>query len=295
MKKTEKTALTAAIFAAALYGGSNAATDTIEASASSTSTTTVVGARSDMVQPVISQDIIDDLNSKMSAVYGPPPSYNDDKNEEDDIITTTTELVTLYAPPAYWITTPVPDEAETSTTTTDRVIAEFVDNMQDVYGPPPIYGDMNYDGRVNVFDFIKLRERFVRNDSEYVEAGDLNLDRKISVADLVVLQNFLLGKIDRDEPLTTDTTEEAIPQPSYGPPYWETTTVPEEDDVDTPEVAPLYGPPPSWNTTTTTTTTEDVVQTARTELAGVYGPPSWFTTPVTEKEDATTTVVDEEE
>lgn len=259
MKKTEKTALTAAIFAAAMCGTANTASEPVEAAAFTSTTTSVVGSEFVGNQPAISPDAIKELNSKMAPVYGPPPSYDDSDNSEEDVITTTrTTTVPLYGPPRTTTVTPVPDEQET---TTDFVIAELKTNGQPVYGPAPFYGDVNDDGRTDVFDMILLRERFAKNDTSYSFMADVNYDLKISVADLVVLQNFLLGKIDRDEPLTTDTTEEVIPQPSYGPPYWETTTVPDdeedtittskEDDVitETTMTQPSYGPPPTWSTT----------------------------------------------
>ena len=267
MKKTEKTALTAAIFAAAMYGTANVATEPVEAGAAFTSTTTaVVGV--DIVadsQPAISPDAIKELNSKMSTVYGPPPSFEDDAYEEENIITTTQHMVALYAPPEYmttsvseedeyeswttttaihtvygppvaFTTTTVPD-INTTTTTTDKVIAEIETYDQPVYGPPPLYGDLNADNRVDVFDIILLRERFAENNTNYSYLADVNNDMKISVADLVILQKYLLGKID---------------------------------DIRYPE-------------------REDVTTTTRTELAGVYGPPSWFTTVADDEKNVTTT------
>lgn len=283
MKKTEKTALTAAIFAAAMYGTANVAAEPVEAGAAFTSTTTsVVGVeRVADSQSGISVDAIKELNSKMSTVYGPPPSYEDDEYEEEDVITTTQHMVALYAPPEYmttsvseedeyesWTTTTVinttaihtvygppvafttttaPD-INTTTTTTDRVIAELQTNGQPVYGPAPLYGDVNADNRVDVFDMILLRERFAENNTNYSFAADVNNDMKISVADLVLLNKYLMGKIDdirypeREDVTTTTRTELAG---VYGPPSWFTTTIEENDDITTTEVTfvPLYGPP----------------------------------------------------
>ncbi len=271
MKKTEKTALTAAIFAAAMYGTANAAAEPVEAGAAFTSTTTsVVGM--DIVadnQSGISIDAIKELNSKMSTVYGPPPSDYDYSNnyDEEDVVTTTQHMVALYAPPEY-MTTTAPDEyefedwttttvinttaihtvygppsvftttttvpdIEVATTTTDYVIAELQTNGQPVYGPAPLYGDVNADNRVDVFDMIKLREEFAKGSPSYSFATDVNNDYKVSVADLVILQKYLLGKIDdirypEDENIITTTN-----------------VIDDEASVTTTTVtfAPLYGPP----------------------------------------------------
>ena len=185
MKKTEKTALTAAIFAAAMCGTANTASEPVEAAAFTSTTTSVVGSEFVGNQPAISPDAIKELNSKMAPVYGPPPSYEDSENTEEDVITTTrTTTVPLYGPPRTTTVTPVSDEQET---TTDFVIAELQTNGQPVYGPAPFYGDVNDDGRTDVFDMILLRERFAKNDTSYSFMADVNYDLKISVADLVVL------------------------------------------------------------------------------------------------------------
>lgn len=296
MKKTEKTALTAAIFAAAMCGTANTASEPVEAAAFTSTTTSVVGSEFVGNQPAISPDAIKELNSKMSPVYGPPPSYEDSENTEEDVITTTrTTTVPLYGPPRTTTVTPVPDEQET---TTDFVIAELQTNGQPVYGPAPFYGDVNDDGRTDVFDMILLRERFAKNDTSYSFMADVNYDLKISVADLVVLNKFLLGKIDKEEPVTTTFEEENVTSvptmaPLYGPPSYFTTTVNEEEDIvqtTREDIQDVYGPP-SWFTTavpededTTTTSKEDDVVTETTMTQTVYGPPSWFTTTVPEDE-----------
>lgn len=299
MKKTEKTALTAAIFAAAMCGTANTASEPVEAAAFTSTTTSVVGSEFVGNQPAISPDAIKELNSKMAPVYGPPPSYDDSDNSEEDVITTTRKITTVYGPPRTTTVTPVSDEQET---TTDFVIAELKTNGQPVYGPAPFYGDVNDDGRTDVFDMILLRERFAKNDTSYSFMADVNYDLKISVADLVVLNKFLLGKIDKEEPVKTTTFEEEdvvttirlTTQPLYG---IMTTVTPvytdEEDIVQTTreDIQDVYGPP-SWFTTavpedeedTTTTSKEDDVVTETTMTQTVYGPPSWFTTTVPEDE-----------
>ncbi len=348
MKKTEKTALTAAVFAAAMYGTANAAVKPVDASASFASTTTsVVGLASvDEGQPAISPDAIKELNSKMATVYGPPSFWDDYVNEDEDVVTTTTKLTTLYgpprtttsssveeeeittspyedeediitttreyfvalyAPPEYMTTTKVSDEdivtttrmttqtvygpprttATTTVTTEDIVIAELQTNGQPVYGPAPLYGDVNGNGRTDVFDMILLRERFAENNTNYSFAADVNSDMKISVADLVILQKFLLGKIDdirypEREDIVTTTMDDF--QDVYGPPPTWTTAVPEDDDPvsSATRTQPVYGAPVTITKaeeseqTTAPDDNEDVVTQVQTTVKPTYGPPPSF-------------------
>lgn len=295
MKKTEKTALTAAIFAAAIHmGTANAeSVDTCAAFSGSTSTTTISGVQSKSDGNfVASKNYFDAMEESMATVYGPPSWFEDDDDgtvtepaittremvvttqvvygppnvftttasepkQEEEIVqpvygppwyftTTATEpkkiVVTtqvVYGPPNVFTTTTVePRQTEfipqpvygppwslttTPTVTDDYVIAELEDTFQDVYGPAPSYGDIDYDGKVDVFDLIMLRERFAQNNKEFDFRYDVNLDSKISVADLVTLSNNILGK-------TKDVTR------------------PDNDVVTTTrqEMAGVYGPPPSF-------------------------------------------------
>ncbi len=292
MKKTEKTALTAALFAAAMHVGT-ANSEPVDASAafSGNTTTTVVGMENKQSsQPAILKDVITEFKSEMAGVYGPPPTTTKSESNEDEWFTTTTvaatTIHTVYGPPSIFTTT-VPDDEEdvpvttttepilpgfttvygppsifttttpkdkedvVTTTTVDKVIAELENDGQPVYGPKPFYGDLNNDGVTDVFDMILLREEFAKPNPEYSFTADVNYDMKVSVADLVLLNKYLLGQIDdirnpnKEEDVVT-TTKELI-QDVYGPPpSWYTTTV---DDLDDPDVtttatfAPLYGPP----------------------------------------------------
>lgn len=197
MKKTEKTILTAALFAAALNmipsGTSNVknsalASDYNNSSDEPTITTTAYNPNEGMEVPV----------------YGPPISW-----------TTTAPVTTEPAPTTVTATVPMP-----------------------VYGPPLAwYGDINADGKVDVFDMIELRKAYINGEAgkglDYMRA-DINRDGKIGMADLVMLENYLLGKIDNfDDPLpepepttaepqysfiSTTTNTEPVPQPGYGAP-----------------------------------------------------------------------------
>lgn len=185
MKKTDKTALTAALFAAAM-----------NIIPSGTFNTTAAGEVTDESKTEITAYdngdlIINEPIATYAPVYGPP-----------FIATTTTEV----PEPTCW-------------------------NTQAVYGPPIAWkGDLDMDGVVDVFDMVQLRNSLVKiqgksGDTDYNYAADINDDGIIGMADLVMLQQFLLGKIDNfneklPEPEETTIVQTEIPAPVYGPPSW---------------------------------------------------------------------------
>lgn len=257
MKKTEKTALTAAVFAAAMHMGTANAepAETFASFSGSTSTTTVTGVESIADgAPLIGDNVIESLNNKMSAVYGPPPSY-DAEVEKEEVTTTAEPVVTpVYGPPWIFRTTTADEEEETTTTTAtdDYVLAELELGFGAVYGPAPALGDIDYDGKVDVYDLIMLRERFAQNNNQYSFVYDVNYDMKISVADLVTLSNHILGKTpnvlrpDKERvPVTTMDEFQGV----YGPPPTKTTVADDDDENDIittePLPQPVYGPPPT--------------------------------------------------
>ena len=291
MKKTEKTALTAALFAAAMHVGT-ANSEPIDASAafSGNTTTTVVGMENKQSsQPAVLKNVITEFKSEMAGVYGPPPTTTVTNAEEEDVVTTmTTTMAVVYGPPSIFTTAPDDEEDVPVTTTTeepilpgfttvygppsmfttttpenkddvvttttiDKVIAELENDGQPVYGPKPFYGDVNNDGSTDIYDMILLREEFAKPNPEYSFQADVNGDFKVSVADLVLLNKYLLGQIDD------------IRDPNK-----------EEDVVTTlkQEIEDVYGPP-SWFTTTVSHE-EDVISTTQTTFRPLYGPPSVF-------------------
>ncbi|MDE5937133.1 MAG: dockerin type I repeat-containing protein, partial [Ruminococcus sp.] len=174
MKKTEKTILTAALFAAAL-NMIPSGTSNIKSSA-----------------------LASDYNNSSDEPMITTTAYNPNEGME----------VPVYGPPISWTTTePVP----TTVTTTVPM---------PVYGPPLAwYGDINEDGKVNVFDMIELRKAYINGEVgkglDYMRA-DINRDGKIGMADLVMLENYLLGKIDNfDNPLPEPVPTTAEPQYSF--------------------------------------------------------------------------------
>ncbi len=107
----------------------------------------------------------------------------------------------------------------------DEVVTTTIYNPNEgmevpVYGPPVAwYGDVNADGKVDVFDMIESRKAYINGKlSEGIEPmrADINRDGKIGMADWVMLENYLLGKIDNfDNPLPEPETTTAEPQYSY--------------------------------------------------------------------------------
>ena len=90
----------------------------------------------------------------------------------------------------------------------ERVLLIPVDyNITVIEHDGRMVGDLNYDGTINVYDMILMRQALFRDydldnysDIDALEArswdrqvADINSDKKISVADLVSMQNFLTG------------------------------------------------------------------------------------------------------
>ncbi len=192
MKKSDKTALTAAIFAAALNIVPIAA-----------------NAESNNNEPSdIPTEYYSPEDEDIQDVYGPPEYFTTETTQTTsamdtnyyDIINTTTEPV--YGPP--WMFT-------TTTTETTPV---------PVYGPPPITGDIDYNGVVDVFDLIAARKILASNgaDNSWGYSADINHDTRFTIADVVSLSRILLNRGDyfvSDSDLTDDT-----PQPEYGAPIY---------------------------------------------------------------------------
>ena len=109
-------------------------------------------------------------------------------------MTTTTD----YPTPLYGTTAPINLEEYLTTTTTVP---------QPVYGPPiqDWVGDVNLDGSVDSFDVLSVRKMLIKGtdkySDEYKEAyyGDMNNDGKLTIADLILLQKYVLGKVTKQE------------------------------------------------------------------------------------------------
>ncbi len=105
--------------------------------------------------------------------------------------------------------TMVVTNAEETTATTYNPEEETYYAM---YGPPDIAGDVNLDGKVSVADLIEMKSFLIYgNDANYLYNADVNDDGKISTADLLLLKKYLLGIInsfDKDTVTTEVTTFE---------------------------------------------------------------------------------------
>lgn len=232
MKKTDKTALTAAAFAAALN---------------------IVPMGASAYDP--SEDPIQD-------VYGPPIYFE---------TTTVEEMVPQpdYGPMPAWTT-------ETTAVTQDPVITTTEMEAQPTYGPEFFCGDITHDNVVDTFDLIAMRQLFTKNKLgkiPYSPEADLNYDGKVSLADLVTLNKFMLGNKEyftKETGVPTTTTEKTWYQPD---PVTTTTEM---------EFVAVYGPPAWFEESTETTTVpdeideSDVTTTTEAQLDPLYGPPSWF-------------------
>lgn len=223
MKKTEKTALTAAVFAAALnlVPGGTEKPQTVQA-ADSVPVNTDVYPVYGTVPAWETTPATEPVETDMYAVYGPAPAWTTTP------ATTETEpletvMYPVYGPAPSWTTAPAATETEPVDT-----------EIYPVYGPAPAwnnnplpqYADINNDGRIDTYDYLLLRKIIAeKGDAWYY---DLNGDGESNIADLVRLQKYLLGG---DEPYVT-TTE----QPMYG----------------------VYGPPTAFERNTVTTAVREV-------------------------------------
>lgn len=181
MKKTLRTFVTAAMFAAAnLSAMPVAAEDTaweVPAETADESSTGNEGAEAlngngwklgkDKSKPAVTttaavNDMIKKTTTVAQLVYGPRP---------------TTAII------------------ETSVKTTTVT-------LQTDYGIPyksRYIGDINMDGSVDSFDMVALRRMLIKGKESEGEAklfGDVNCDGKINIADMVRLQQYLLGKLE---------------------------------------------------------------------------------------------------
>ncbi|MCQ2460194.1 MAG: dockerin type I repeat-containing protein, partial [Ruminococcus sp.] len=187
------------------------------------------------------EDIISITTSMLpQPAYGAIQPYTTTTTE--DVINLTTRMTsTVYGPPAWF----------TSTTTTEDIINTTTTMTYPVYGVMQIFGDLNWDEKTDVFDLITLRKAILNN--EYRLEYDVNDDGEVGIADLISLQNFILGRYTtRDE--------------MYNPEIPDVTTLIETFTTTT---AVLYGPPwvfpdytgtiPDWalNPTTQTTVEEE--------------------------------------
>lgn len=280
MKKTDKTALTAAMFAAAInlipMGASayDPENEPIQDVYGPPVVDTTYAPETEPIQDVYgppwmftestvtATDTMPVPVTTFQTVYGPPEVISSMLAEREKYTTTTMPTYQpVYGPaPIYDTTTlpPVTSEETITTAVTEDPIEETTERFEPVYGPAPIIGDFNYDRKIDSFDMVAARQMYVKsggNMDRVMWNSDMNNDGKFGVADLVMLSRYLLG--------VPNALEENIEEP-------EQTTVTSTERK-------------HRHTTTTTVATEPVV-TRETEVtyAPVYGPPPIFNTPEAE-------------
>jgi|GEM_PF-3031975 len=106
-------------------------------------------------------------------------------------------------------TTTTADDDEKTTTTNSwnfdfytTATTTTVTMPQLLYGAPYVrryIGDINMDGAIDSFDMIALRKLLVKGYGQSPASesySDLNGDKKVNMADLILLQRYLLGKVN---------------------------------------------------------------------------------------------------
>ncbi|MBO4877023.1 MAG: dockerin type I repeat-containing protein [Ruminococcus sp.] len=314
MKKTDKTAITAALFAAAMGaaaagGGSADAAGMSEAELSLAKFSAVYGPPPDYYYtdiPVTTE--YDPFEVVPQPDYGPIYIYTTTAAAPEE----TTPVTELIPQPAYgpmW-TVPVTEEVQTTAVTAvteaTEPVTESVTEMipQTAYGPPLIVGDLTGDGEVDTFDFVRMRSLvsslIPNNDSVkmYCPGADMNGDDDVNVADLVTLGRYVIGRpvtivfrgtprrfnegseynripiLDEDGNYVYDPFD-PLPQPAYGPPIYVDPVV--EPSTLSPEdmrAQPVYGPPNDYIVDPTEEIPTKFIEEPT--FQAVYGPPSYF-------------------
>lgn len=231
MKKTIRTVLTAAAFAAA-----------------GVSAMTAVAEGREPVRMEFNNETERDVFKEFYGAYGPPPTSIPmwDEITTTEAIETLTTTTTTMPRSVYG-----PTSTSTVTTSEQEDIVELTTTMlpQPAYGPAPtIKGDVNGDYTVDIFDSIAMRKAILFDeyaDTVNLHFSDLNKDGKISVGDLVILNKYLLGKIkDLDNyPAQKEDDDEIVVTTTYNP----------RTDI----VAPVYGPAPVYEIRSYATTAEE--------------------------------------
>lgn len=267
MKKTMKTAMTAAMFAAAIGIGQNTA---------NTSGVSAVDTLPEDQLMEATEDIPQD-------VYGPPSWF-----EEETDVTTEPVAYGTEAPVTTTEMEPIRLEGEATVPTDEYPVPEGTvpiydltttepvpETMEVLYGPPYVFfkkGDITMDNSVDARDLSVLKQALLegKNVDWLRELGDVNGDGVFDEADIRELRRQLLGRsVEEDE--EAEQTAEGTTVTTTG-----TTSV-----TTTKKTKPGKKETTTTMTTTTTTTTEMITETLygppyQTTVQPVYGPPSYF-------------------
>jgi len=176
MKKSIHTLLTAALFA----------------TANLSATPVVAEDGASVPKPEAAEPM---LLSEQSEKEGDTDSVSADGLDYKILKATTKSMATVYGPPP------------TTTVNTTAIIDMTTTTVQPVYGPPlqNYVGDVNFDGNVDSFDLVAVRKMLVKGTDKYSDAqmeayyADMNNDKKLTIADLLLLQEYVLGKVTKEE------------------------------------------------------------------------------------------------
>lgn len=201
MKKTVKNLMTAAVFAAAMGTLPTGTAETASAdynpygeAIGTVYGPPVVMTETTTVQPVYgtvpywTTMTTTDYNPQetFQTVYGPPVSQITTSVEDYNPKHTETTFAAVYGPAPFWTTT----MQQTETTIKKETLPV------PVYGPPLAWkGDLDMDNRIDVFDMIGMRKKYLEAVlyGEYDSRADVNDDGEVNVADMVMLQKYILG------------------------------------------------------------------------------------------------------
>ena len=129
-----------------------------------------------------------------------PDGWEKDKDKSKPAVTTTAavnDMIKKTTTVAQLVYGPRPTTAIIETSVKTTTVTPQTD-----YGIPyksRYIGDINMDGSVDSFDMVALRRMLIKGMESEGEAklfGDVNGDGKINVADMVKLQKYLLGKLE---------------------------------------------------------------------------------------------------
>lgn len=207
MKKTLRTALTAAVFAAANLS----AMPSMAAGDSSGQQGEEVGN----LTPFSFDDWVRITDQTTYNLYGVPQTFDPNQISNADWMNQLVEFSDLEKTVTTATTTSVPalvyGPAPTTTVSDadwDDVVTTLTTVMipQPAYGAPEaIIGDVNFDNQTNSFDVLAVRKLLVKGSDAYkdnamdLKQADINADGKLNIADLLLLQRYVLGKISKNE------------------------------------------------------------------------------------------------
>lgn len=223
MKKTVKTLMTATMFAVAMgtFPTGTAETASADYNPYGEAIGTVYGPPVVMTETTTAQPVYGTVpywttmtttnynpQETFQTVYGPPVSQITTSVEDYNPKHTETDFAAVYGPAPYWTTAPTTNYDPHETTTMQTVYGtypfwstETTAISQEtvpvpVYGPPLAWkGDLDGDNRIDVFDMIGMRRKYLEAVlyGEYDSRADVNDDGEVNVADMVMLQKYILG------------------------------------------------------------------------------------------------------